>query len=465
MVREIIQIQIGGCGNQLATKFWNSLLPDHLLTKSGKLNQDQNNIDHQQRTQYITTYFNPTKGDTFMPRAICIDSNTTILDKIQSSPISSIFQPDNIISNISSSLDHVSDIIRKETEKCDNLQCFQFIHSIAGKTGGSGLASSLLSTLKDNHPKKSNFSFSILPTAENIKLSINAYNSLLTMEKLLTHCNQTIFIDNQALFKLCTDLLKIKANDITFDDYNWISSLFMNGATVPFRFYKNKFQKLMLNLTPFPRLHFFMGTHVPYLGSYWKDKYLKLSIAELTDQIWSARNYICDVKTWDNDSYEAFGKYLSIYQCYRGDITLMETYDEIHKMKQKMADEFVWWIADDYISDACCGVIMDEYKLNVCGTMIVNHTGIQQRFKDICDIYLNGQRKEYFQYYKNEGIELSVFNEAVENINSLLLEYQEKENIKEDEEDYDEDDDEEYEDTEDEEFEDELCVEEDEEDF
>ena len=60
-------------------------------------------------------------------------------------------------------IDNVMDIIRKNTEKCNQLQGFQICHSIAAGTGG-GLGSLLLIKLKDDYPANTTQSFTVYPS-------------------------------------------------------------------------------------------------------------------------------------------------------------------------------------------------------------------------------------------------------------------------------------------------------------
>merc|ERR1711971_1504372 len=61
---------------------------------------------------------------------------------------------------------------------------------------------------------------------------------------------------------------------------------------------------------------------------------------QLTDQMWSSRNFLSNVKAED-------GKYLTASCGYRGAIATNEVDDEIVKIQAKMADDFVSWIPNN----------------------------------------------------------------------------------------------------------------------
>lgn len=98
-------------------------------------------------------------------RAVLIDLEPGVLDGIRSGPIGRLFHPEDFIHGQSGAgnnwakgyytegaelIDHVMDVIRRKSERCDCLQGFQMVHSLGGGTGsgmGSLLASKVLSTI------------------------------------------------------------------------------------------------------------------------------------------------------------------------------------------------------------------------------------------------------------------------------------------------------------------------------
>jgi tubulin beta len=62
-MREIIQIQAGQCGNQVGTRFWETLMEEHALDNEGSLigNQDK-------RHENMGVYFNEIRGNKYSPR-------------------------------------------------------------------------------------------------------------------------------------------------------------------------------------------------------------------------------------------------------------------------------------------------------------------------------------------------------------------------------------------------------------
>ena len=141
-------------------------------------------------------------------------------------------------------------------------------------------------------------------------------------------------LDNEALYDICFRTLKLTTP--TFGDLNHLISAVMSGVTCCLRFpgqlnagvapvlvwtlrhppvaastrrcrdgrlfiackstnnssMCTDLRKLAVNLIPFPRLHFFMVGFTP-LTSRGSQQYRALSVPELTQQMWDAKNMMC----------------------------------------------------------------------------------------------------------------------------------------------------------------------------
>ena len=153
-MREIIQVQTGQCGNQVGTKFWETILAEHGLSETGEIigNQDS-------KQEKLGVYFNEIRGKKYSPRCVNIDLEPNLSDSIHGSPIGSIFRPDGFVTGNAGAgnnwakgyytegaelIEQIMDVIRHESERSDSLQGFQMTHSLGGGTG-SGLGSLVLS--------------------------------------------------------------------------------------------------------------------------------------------------------------------------------------------------------------------------------------------------------------------------------------------------------------------------------
>merc|ERR1712025_1338253 len=211
-----------------------------------------------------------------------------------------------------------------------------------------------------------------------------------------------------------------------------------------------------VNLVPFPRLHFFLLAQAPLFAPDQGGK-VKLTVQEITDQMWSSRNFLSNVKSED-------GRYLTASCAYRGAMATSEVDDEIAKIQAKMADDFVSWIHNNIKSSI---ITVPPEGTDMSGTFVANTTAIKGVFQRISAQFAKMyKRKAFLHWYKGEGMDEMEFQEADKNVRDLITEYQDKQDAVVDlEDDGDEDDDDEDEDGDEEEEDEDEEEEEEEEDF
>ena len=244
MVREIIHIQVGQCGNQIGEKFWQTICNEHKLDYQGKLigTIEEALLDK------IDVYFQQTGDGRFVPRSVLVDLDPSTIDMIKSSPIRNIFKPDNFVLGASGGtnnwckghytdgaelIDEVVDVFRRESEACDCPQGFQLTHSLGGGCG-SGLGTLILLRCRDNYPDKITATFSVYPSPKVSDVVVEPYNAVLAIHQLLENSDETFVLDNEALFDIAQKTLKQKKPK--YSDLNWIISMVMSGCTASFRF-------------------------------------------------------------------------------------------------------------------------------------------------------------------------------------------------------------------------------------
>merc|ERR1712173_557805 len=179
---------------------------------------------------------------------------------------------------------------------------------------------------------------------------------------------------------------------------------------------------------------------------------------ELTDQMWSSRNFLANVKSED-------GKYLTASCGYRGNIATQEVDDEIAKIQSKMADDFVSWIPNNIKSAI---ITVPPEGTSMSATFVANTTAIKGVFQRISAQFAKMyKRKAFLHWYKGEGMDEMEFQEADKNVRDLITEYQDKQDAVVDLDDEEEDDDvdSQIDGDEDDEDEDEEEVDDDDEDF
>merc|ERR1711865_689886 len=179
-----------------------------------------------------------------------------------------------------------------EAEGCDCLQGFQMCHSLGGGTG-AGMGTLLISKVREEYPDRIMETFSIIPSPKVSDTVVEPYNAVLSFHQLVENADECMLLDNEALYDICFRTLKLTTP--TYGDLNHLVSAAMSGVTTCLRFpgqLNSDLRKLAVNLIPFPRLHFFMVGFAP-LTSRGSQQYRALTVPELTQQAFDAKNMMC----------------------------------------------------------------------------------------------------------------------------------------------------------------------------
>jgi len=102
------------------------------------------------------------------------------------------------------------DRIRKVSEQCESLLGFIIFHSVAGGTGSGFMLLLLEKLLADYGKKKLKLDFCVYPTPKISTSVFEPYNSVLSTHYLLEYTDVAFMFDNEAIYDICKNNLKIK---------------------------------------------------------------------------------------------------------------------------------------------------------------------------------------------------------------------------------------------------------------
>ncbi|XP_046608892.1 tubulin beta-1 chain-like [Neodiprion virginianus] len=460
-MREIVQIQVGQCGNQIGTKFWEVIADEHGINSEGKYHGES---DLQQ--ERINVFFTEAQGERFVPRVILADLDPTSLSSVKSGPYGKLFKPDNFIAGKASAAnnwakghftegaelaDLALDIIRREAESCDLLQGFQLLHSIGGGTG-SGMGTLLMKKMREEYPDRVMTSYSIIPSLKISDIVVEPYNATLTMHNLIEHSDETFCMDNEALYDICSNSLKLAGP--TYSDLNHLVSTCMAGITTCLRFpgqLNADLRKIAINMVPFPRLHFFVPGFAP-LTSRSAAPFRVMSVPELTQQMFDAKCMMaaCDptkgrfltvaaifrglvsTKVMSHERALRYGDFFTPKYSLNSDYSMFQVVDEqMLNVQNKNSKYFVEWIPNN-IKTAICDISPRGFK--VAATSVSNTTSMQELFKRItAQFNAMYRRKAYLHWYTTEGMDENDFITALKNVQDLISEYQQYQEAEPDE--------------------------------
>jgi len=455
MVREIIHVQVGQCGNQVGLAFWNAVVKEHRLGEDGIFQKpdkvsDEDGDGIPDELENIGVYFRPTAEDLMVakqiPRAVLVDLEPGTMDVIKASTVGGIFKPDAMVFGANGAgnnwakghytegaelVEQVLDQIRQQIEQCDSPQGFQLMHSLGGGTG-SGMGTLLLLKIRDGYPDRITTTYSIYPSPKVSDTVVEPYNAVLSSHQLLENSDETFIVDNEALYNINHNVLK--NNQPSYGMLNGLIAQITCGITSSLRFpgkLNGDLRKLGVNLVPFPRLHFFLCSQAPLQSKDAKNK-TTVNVKELTNQAFSERNFFSNVKSAD-------GKYLASSFTFRGDISSQTIDEEMEKLNTGRTDDFVDWIPNNIKS----GIVNTPPQTSMTScTFVANTTALKGIFQRLATQFgAMYRRKAFLHWYKGEGMDEMEFQEADKNVRDLITEYQDKQDATY-EEDEEEDDDE-----------------------
>ena len=373
-------------------------------------------------------------------------------------------------------IDNVMERIRHEVELCDTIHAFNITNSVCGGFG-SGFASLVLGKIREEYPAQLCSSYVIYPswTKNTNNQNEDIYNTTLSTHHLIENSDNTYVIENNQIKLLYekNELMKKKINTNSFNEINYQIISTILDITSSMRYNNNELncdlKKLSINLTPFPRLHFFSLTHGPYVNDdninwyNWKDSNI---INNLFPGQYDSSLPFCSVKVED-------GKFISqscIYRCNDNGIKKDEEYIKnrgksggrnnkkknknsginfstdsveglLEKLQNKYADDYVTWIPNNIhlamVRKSCI-------YYNKCATMITNSTAIKSVFQRLSATFAKMfKSKSFLSHYKEEGMDEMEFTEADMNVRDLITEWQDKQDFvidmdyNDDDEDYD----------------------------
>jgi len=121
------------------------------------------------------------------------------------------------------------------------------------------------------------------------------------------------------------------------------------------------------------------------------------------------------------------GRYLTASAMFRGKMATKDVEDQLANMHSKNSNLFVEWIPNNIKSSVCD---IPPRGVNKAATFIGNSTSIQELFKRVAEQFgAMFRRKAFVHWYVNEGMDLQEFNEAENNINDLIAEYQQYQEV------------------------------------
>lgn len=435
--RECVSIHVGQAGVQIGNACWELYCLEHGIQKNGYLDQSENAVVNTRETSF-STFFNETGSGKYVPRAMLIDLEPTVIDEIKHGEYKQLFHPEQMINGKEDAannyarghytigkelIDNVLDRIRKITEQCMGLQGFLVFHSFGGGTG-SGFTSLLMERLSLDYGKKSKLEFAVYPAPQVSTAVVEPYNSILTTHCTLEHTDCAFMVDNEAIYDLCRKNLNVERP--TYINLNRLISQIVSSITASLRFdgaLNVDLTEFQTNLVPYPRIHFPLVTYAPIVSA---DRafHEAFSVSDITNACFEPQNQMvkCDPRS---------GKYMACCLLYRGDVVPKDVNSAIATIKAKRGIQFVDWCPTGFkvginYQPPCVVPGADLAKVPRAVCMISNTTAIAEAWARLDHKFdLMYAKRAFVHWYVGEGMEEGEFAEAREDLAALERDYEE----------------------------------------
>lgn len=330
----------------------------------------------------MNVYYECAPNIRFVPRCAVVDLDPTQPQILKCSEIGSIFNPDHFVTGSQGTgnnfakgfytegaelMERVLEVVRKQTENCDLLQGFQILHSVGGGTG-SGMGSLLINNLRCEYFDRIINTFTIFPSDKISETVVEPYNAIMALSEMIPHTDETINFDNEALYDICLNSLKVKKPRV--GDLNHLISMTMAGVTTCFRYpgqLNTDLRKLLTNMCPFPRLHFFIPGYAPLFSIESTIQYEHITVKSLTRQLFSPGFQMAGIN--END----YGKYLTCAAIFRGPLPSKDVEEAMMNVQETNPEIFAKWIPNN-IKSAICDI--PPSGVSASSTLLANTSSI-----------------------------------------------------------------------------------------
>ncbi|XP_049740762.1 tubulin alpha chain-like 3 [Elephas maximus indicus] len=442
IARESLSIHIGQAGVQIGDALWELYCLEHGIQSDGvvldtKIDQLEN-AKMEPTNAPFNNFFCETRAGKYVPRALFVDLEPTVIDEIRIGKYHSLFHLEQLISGKEDAainyarghrsvgpeiIDLVLERIRKLAEQCSGLQGFLIFRSFGGGTG-SGFTSLLMEQLLIEYSRKTKLEFSIYPAPRTSTAVVEPYNSVLTTHFTTEHSDCAFMVDNEAIYDICHRKLGVRCP--SYANINRLIGQVVSSITASLRFKGSLNVDLIefqTNLVPYPRIHFPMTTYAPIISAD-KPYHEQFSVQDITAACFEFSSQLvkCD---------PCLGKYMACCLLYRGDVVSKDINSAIAAMKSRNSVQFVDWCPTGFkvgINNQPPTVVPggDLAKVQRAVCMLSNTTAIAEAWASLDHKFdLMYAKRAFLHWCIKEGMEEGEFSMAREDLAVLEKDYEE----------------------------------------
>ncbi|CAI5959887.1 unnamed protein product [Closterium sp. NIES-64] len=449
MPGEIVTLQVGQCGNQVASEFWRQLCLEHGIGLDGNLQDFATQGDDRK-----DVFFYQADDQHYIPRSVLLDLEPRVVKGIQAGEFRALFNAENVYvaehgggagNNWASGFDQaraqqeaIMEMIDREAEGSENLEAFYLCHSVAGGTGSANQARAQQEAIMEMIDREAEGSenleafYLFLSVAggtgsETSDVVVQPYNSLLTLRRLTQHADSVVVLDNTALDRIAAERLRL--HQPTFAETNSLVAMVMAASTNTIRypgFMSNDLASMVSSLVPTPLCHFLVSSYTPLTVQRQENVIRKTSVFDVMRRLLQPQNWMVSSHYGRARDVSA-ARYMAILNVIQGEVDPGEVNKSMQRIREKQAASFIeWGPANIQVAlSRKSPYVQTGHK--VSGLMLANHTGMRHLFGRCVKQYENMRRKSAFlEPYKQFSMfsdNLVEFDESHEVVRSMIDEY------------------------------------------
>ena len=439
-VGENIFIHLGQAGVQTGLACWELFCLEHGLYPDGRLATE---FGHGPNEGELSPFFMETTPCRYVPRALLFDFDAEVIRDIRNGSYRELFSLNNLVSGKEDSannyargyyslgrefIDCAMDKLRHIAEATDSFQGFFMFRSTGGGSG-SGFGSLMLQRMSDDYGSKvARITFEVSPSTRISTAAVEPLNAVLAYHSSVDQTELTFLYENEMMYEIIERALGIKCS--AYNNINHLMAQVVSGITASFRFdgsLNTDITELRTNLVPFPRVHYPLLSYSPMIA-YDRTYHERHTVNSLANDVFSPTNLMakCDPRK---------GKYMAACLLFRGDVTPNDVNMVIQKLRKNKSKsnrmKFADWSPGGFKIGLC-----SRYPLAVPGSSIasgcravagmLNTTAVASSFETLLHKFdILHVRKAFMHWYLAEGMEAEEFQEARNNLDTLVQEFHE----------------------------------------
>lgn len=314
--------------------------------------------------------------------------------------------------------------IRKAVEHCDLLQGFVATHSCSGGTGG-GLTAYIFRILASDYDKYSIVQLPVYPAPQYSNTVVEPYNTVLHLDQAVDAVKLSTMMDNEAISEVCRKQLMHRQP--TFHTMNQVIALLVSSFISPVRYpgcLTAGLPEMETNLVPFPRIHFPVLRHAPFMH-YSHSGHYASSIDQLVKTVFSGAGQTvkCDLTG---------GKFMACVLSFRGLVGPRLVNNALQRIKVAPHYEFVDWcptgVKVNLVAQPPVFIAYDSHiaPTDCSVTLLANSTAISSVWAAVGTKFdMLFSKRCFVHWFLNEGLEEAEMSEARETLASIEADYRE----------------------------------------